>query len=70
MPESPYNYYNIACTYALLGDVELALDYLTRDLRAGKKSAAAIERQRVWARADPDLTRLRDDPRFTALVGK
>jgi tetratricopeptide (TPR) repeat protein len=70
MPESPYNYYNIACTYALLGDVELALDYLTRDLRAGKKSAAAIERQRIWARADPDLTRLRDDPRFTALVGK
>ncbi|HUR28199.1 MAG TPA: hypothetical protein VM509_08425, partial [Planctomycetota bacterium] len=70
MPESPYNYYNIACTYALLGDAELALEYLTRDLRAGKKSAAAILRQKVWARADPDLARLRDDPRFTALVGK
>jgi len=70
MPESPYNYYNLACTYALLGDVELALDYLERELRAGSKSPGAIERQRLWARSDPDLEKLRGEPRFKALVGE
>ena len=69
-PESPYNYYNLACTYALLGDVELALEYLERELRAGNKSPGAIERQRVWARSDPDLDKLRGEPRFKALVGE
>jgi tetratricopeptide (TPR) repeat protein len=69
MPESPFNYYNIACTYALLGDVELALDYLGRELRAGSKSAGAIERQKAWARSDPDLDNLRKEARFEALVG-
>jgi len=70
MPESPYNYYNLACTFALLGDKELALDYLAREFQSGKKSAGAIERQRVWARTDPDLASLQSDPRFSALVGK
>ncbi len=70
MPESPFNFYNLACTYALLGDKELALDYLARELRPGTKSAGAIERQRVWARTDPDLASLQADARFEALVGK
>ena len=70
VPESPFNYYNLACTYALLGDKELALDYLTRELQGGKKSAGAIERQRIWARTDPDLDNLRGDEHFAALVGK
>jgi tetratricopeptide (TPR) repeat protein len=70
VPESPYNYYNLACTYALIGDREMAFDYLTRELSPGKKSAGAILRQRIWARTDPDLASLRGDPRFGALVGK
>ncbi len=70
VPESPYNYYNLACTFALIGDKELAFDYLTRELSPGKKSAGAIERQRIWARTDPDLANLHDDARFPALVGK
>ncbi len=70
MPESPFNFYNLACTYALLGDKELALDYLARELRPGSKSAGAIERQRIWARTDPDLASLQGEARFQALVGK
>ncbi len=70
MPESPFNYYNLACTRALIGDRELALDYLAREFRAGSKSAAAIERQRIWARTDPDLASLHGDEQFELLVGK
>ncbi|MBK8180730.1 MAG: hypothetical protein IPK67_17920 [Planctomycetes bacterium] len=69
MPESPFNAYNLACTHALLGDRERALEYLARELRPGGRSPGAIERQRVWARTDPDLAALRDDPRFRELVG-
>jgi hypothetical protein len=28
VPVSPSNFYNLACTYALLGERELALDFL------------------------------------------
>lgn len=69
MPPSPFNYYNLACTHALLGDTELAFEYLEKELSAGSKAPGAIERQRAWARADPDLDALRSDPRFASLVG-
>jgi len=67
-PIGPGNYYNAACTHALLGDVELALDYLRRDFDEMRTSAGARERQKDWARGDPDLASLTEDPRFRALV--
>lgn len=67
-PIEPSNFYNAACTHALLGESELALDYLARDFRELRTSAGARLRQQEWARKDPDLTSLRGDPRFEALV--
>ncbi len=64
----PLLYYNLACTYALLGDHELALDYLRRDLEANQVSSGALEARKDWARGDPDLASLREDARFVRLV--
>lgn len=65
---SPTLYYNLACTHALLGDDDLALDYLARDLDENHGSRRARARQAEWAREDPDLASLRDDPRFAAVL--
>jgi len=65
---TPANYYNLACTWALLGERELALDYLARDFAEVRTQEGARERQRTWAASDPDLESLRGDPRFDALV--
>ena len=65
---TPANYYNLACTWALLGEHELALDYLARDFAEVRTQDGARERQRTWAASDPDLESLRGDPRFEALV--
>jgi len=67
-PVVPANYYNLACTFALLGDAETALDFLRRDLDEKRRSPGALARQQAWARDDPDLAALRGDPRFAALV--
>jgi tetratricopeptide (TPR) repeat protein len=66
---SPANLYNVACTWALLGEKELALECLKRDLEENPMSAGMRDKQREWARTDPDLASVRDDPRFRALVG-
>jgi len=68
-PVSPPNYYNLACTHALLGERELALDFLRRDFLENHASDGSLERQKEWARADPDLAALRRDPAFEALLG-
>lgn len=65
---APALYYNLACTHALLGDAQRALDYLARELFDNHASESARERQRKWAREDPDLASLRGDERFEALV--
>jgi hypothetical protein len=67
-PIQPSNFYNAACTHALLGERELALDYLKRDFEELRRSAGARKRQQDWARSDPDLEALRGDPRFEALL--
>ena len=66
----PQTWYNLACTYALLGETAEALRWLEVELEEGQPSAAARARQAAWARTDPDLASLRDDPRFEALVGE
>jgi len=65
---SPNTHYNMACTFALLGDLDLALDFLARDLEENHPSEGSRQRQRDWARSDPDLSALRDDARFQRLV--
>ena len=67
---SPADLYNVACTWALLGEKDLALDCLQRNLEQSPMSAGARDKQKEWARKDPDLSSLRDDPRFRALVGE
>jgi len=64
----PALYYNLACTYALLGEAELALDYLGRDLEENHRTRGSRVRQVEWARGDPDLASLRSDPRFERLL--
>ena len=59
----------MACTYALLGDADRALEFLTREFTENQGSPAALQWQREWAQVDPDLASLREDPRFIALVG-
>ncbi|MSR62267.1 MAG: hypothetical protein EXS08_07470 [Planctomycetes bacterium] len=65
----PSLYYNIACTYALLGAKEPALDYLERDFHENHPTPGALAQRREWARKDPDLAPLRADPRFLRLLG-
>ncbi|MCP3915565.1 MAG: hypothetical protein GY711_08430 [bacterium] len=66
----PGTLYNMACTYALLGDAEVALDFLERELEENHPSVGSRERQMEWAAKDPDLASLRGDPRFEKLVGR
>ena len=49
--------YNLACTEALAGDGDKALDLLN-------ESVAAEERFRKYAQTDGDFDSIRDDPRF------
>ena len=65
---SPSLHYNLACTYALLGEADAALAWLERELDPAASSPGALRRQKDWAAQDPDLTSLRDDSRFKALV--
>jgi hypothetical protein len=60
--------YNLACTHALLGNREAALDWLRRSLDQSGTSPGELRREKDWAARDPDLGSLRDDPRFAALV--
>ncbi len=64
----PGTWYNLACTHALLGDVEEALEYLRSELEQNHATSASRTRQQEWAAGDPDLASLRDDPRFKRLV--
>ena len=65
---APPLYYNLACTHALLGDTELAVDYLRREFLENHPTAASLTKQKAWAKGDPDLASLRDDPGFRRLV--
>ena len=64
----PQTWYNIACTYALLGETQTALEFLEKELEENHPSEASRQRQREWAAGDPDLASLRGDPRFEELV--
>lgn len=65
---APSLYYNIACTHALLGEKDLALDFLERDLAENHPTPGARRQKLEWARKDPDLAGLRGEPRYERLV--
>jgi non-specific serine/threonine protein kinase len=52
--------YNAACTFCMLERKTDAMDALKKAWAAGFKDA-------VWARRDPDLAILHDDPEFEKL---
>ena len=52
--------YDLACVEALMGEHDAALEHL--------RQAFVDPRVREWARTDPDLDSLRDDPRFSAAL--
>lgn len=54
--------YNLACAEALLGETEKALAHLSEAM-VSEPSAAD------WAREDEDFVSIRDDSRFSAIVG-
>ena len=62
-PERPVPWFNLACSYALLGLVEPAFAALQRAVDLGYRPVRQLTR-------DPDLKALRPDPRFARLVRK
>ncbi|HWE38668.1 MAG TPA: hypothetical protein VG406_19115 [Isosphaeraceae bacterium] len=61
LPDRPTVWYNLACTYAVLGRPDPAFDAL------GHAIALGYRRLRRLC-SDPDLRSLRPDPRFARLV--
>jgi tetratricopeptide (TPR) repeat protein len=57
------DFYDKVCIYSILDDKDKALDNLDK---AVKKEAYRKE----WAKSDPDLKWIRNDPRFKEIVGK
>jgi adenylate cyclase len=60
-PEEASVLYNVACTYALAGKTDKAIDCLEKAMRQG---FGHIQ----WIENDPDLASLRDNPRFNELM--
>ena len=64
MEANPSGYiglYNAACTCAILGERDRALELLDRAVQNGRGSLA-------WTENDEDLANLRGDPRFAAII--
>jgi tetratricopeptide (TPR) repeat protein len=60
-PDRPIPWYNLACSYAVLGMTDRAFESLERALRLGYGHIHHLRR-------DPDLKSLRRDPRFARLL--
>lgn len=61
IPENAIAWYNLACTYAVLGMTDPAFGALQRALELGYRFGERL-------RQDPDLKGLRRDPRFLRLL--
>lgn len=61
LPDRPIPWYNLACTYAVLGRHEPALAALQRALDLGYRHYYHLMR-------DPDLAAIRRDPRFSRMI--
>ena len=60
-PEETAILYNVACTYALMGEKERALSTLEKAVRNGFS-------HKEWIENDPDFVSIRPEPRFKALL--
>jgi adenylate cyclase len=63
-PDDAAVLHNAACTFAHAGDGERALELMERRLKEGGTM------HRDWLEHDPDFARLRDDPRFIAILDR
>ena len=61
MPDDAIAWYNLACSYAVLGMIDPAFSALQRSLELGYRYLDRL-------RQDPDLKMLRRDPRFVRLL--
>ncbi len=59
-PDSPLVFYNLACSYSMLGKLDEAFAALQKAIKLGYNDAA-------WMQKDPDLENLRRDSRFEAI---
>ena len=59
--DNPDTLYNLACSYALMGESDRAVECLERANLRGMSIAE-------WAENDSDLDSLRSDPRFRELM--
>lgn len=60
-PHESVVWYNLACSYALVGDKDAAFTALEKAVRLGYRDTN-------WMRQDSDLEVLRKDPRFEAIL--
>jgi Flp pilus assembly protein TadD len=60
-PGDPHICYNVACVYSLLGKAEQSISLLEKAIGLGLWF-------KDWARTDPDLQSLRENPRFQTLM--
>ena len=60
-PQGTMTLYGVACSYALLGQTEKAIECMEEAVRFGTI-------QKKWLEHDPDLRSIRDHPRFKALL--
>jgi tetratricopeptide (TPR) repeat protein len=56
-PDNPLVFYNLACSYSLMSEIDQAFSALRRAVRLGYRDAR-------WLNKDPDLENLRHDTRF------
>jgi serine/threonine protein kinase len=62
-PLDPGVHYNVACTLAVAGERERAIDHVERAIDLGFVGMK-------WLASDPDLISVRDDPRFKAAIAR
>ena len=62
-PNNPLVFYNLACSYSLIGLVDLAAHALEKALTLGYRDFK-------WLARDPDLRTLRKDPVFIEIKAK
>ena len=62
-PHNPLVFYNLACSYSLIGEVDLAAKSLEKALTLGYRDFK-------WLAKDPDLRTLRKHPAFREIEAK
>jgi tetratricopeptide (TPR) repeat protein len=62
-PHNPLVFYNLACSYSLVGEVDLAAKSLEKSLTLGYRDFK-------WLAKDPDLKTLRKHPAFREIAAK